>query len=171
MRFLLPLAAMAATLLTGCSSLDTNNSSLPIPAIHVGAAAQACGTAGATAITLDAVGTLVTENFPQTGVRHRVEVPGVVTGLAAGESVYGLLIDPTFTCPIAARVELAPAADGTFTVLLSTTGLQQFRVIAISGPAGATVDCPTAGDCVQLNVAGTITDVTGLSNSVTVRLQ
>lgn len=177
-KLLASIALAALTALTACSGLDSNTNDLPAPAAFAATDAVACGTAGSTVVVLDVVGVHVTENGPIVDPQgpDRVAVNGVVTGLAAGQSVYGLLIDDQVDCPIANWSELtAVAADGSFTLSVraaTMTGIfiENFRVIAVTGPAGATPTCSAAGDCIELSVGGAGQSVSGLSNAIGVRL-
>lgn len=173
---LLALAGLSA--LCACSGLDSNTDDLAEPAVFVATDAVACGSAGSTPIVLEVMGVRVTQNGPVVDPQgpQRVSVDGVVTGLAAGQSVYGLFIDDDVDCPIVNWAELtAVAGDGSFTLSLDAATsngvfINDFRVVAVTGPSGATPSCSAAGDCVQLTVGGTGQSVSGLSNAVGVRL-
>lgn len=173
-HLLLPAVALAAAaLMLGCSGLDTNNDNLPPPAIFAAAQPGACGTAGSTAIALDLTSVQIVEGFPQTSQQgaNRVTVRGTVTGLAASDALFALVVDSDLTCPIARQAAVTPAADGSFTAIVGIAELQEFRVVVVAGPVGATVLCADASDCLQMDNAGTVVSVSGISNSAGVRLQ
>ena len=173
---LLALAALAA--LPACTGLDSDSDELPSPAIFAATPAAACGTPGAASIVLDPIGVHVTENGPieVPSGPGRVDVSGVVTGLPAGQSIYGVVVDDDLDCPLTSWSEItAVAADGSFTMTLGITTptgrlVERFRVLALAGPAGATAACGASGDCVELQAGGASTPASGISNAIGVRL-
>ena len=173
---LMALGLAAAGALLSCKpGVSSDPAHLDAPAIFVAQAARACGTAGSTAVSIDPVGTRVVLGVPQSqppagSSTNRVYVPGSVPALAAGESVYAAVLEPEDDCPIDGFVEVTPAADGTFTAVVDPATLLNFRIVAMTGPTGATVTCDAATGCVQLDVAGTTVTVSGMSQTIGVKL-
>lgn len=169
---------LLASALLGCNDgIDTGSDSLPIPAIAAADAPEACATPGGASIVLDMFATEVFENLPQSSTLgpHQVEISGVITGLAAGHTAYGLVIDDSAICPVISSLDLAISADGAFTKRLrisTSSGLlvTDFRVIVVTGPAGASPSCGGTGECLQLDVGGAPTGLGGISNAIGVRL-
>jgi hypothetical protein len=178
-RFLTFLSAAALAAGLACSSgISDDASDLPLPAIFAADAPETCGDAGATAITLDPLSVVVTESdpLPSSTIRHHVTVTGVISGLAAGSAVYGVIVDDELACPVISQRPLPIAADGVFTAELPVADasgqriVQDFRILVVTGAPGATFSCPADQDCLRLMVGATEGAMTGLSNAIGVRL-
>lgn len=176
-RFLLALSlsATAVVALTACSGLDSDTDSLDRPAIFATAPPEGCSSTGATTIVLDPLSAVLVENIPISDPlgQHQVRFSGTVSGLGAN-AAYALVVDSDFACPVLSSAALALTGDGSFTtsVRISTsTGniFPDFRIIVVTGEAGATPACPTGTDCLRLEVAGGAVALTGISNAIGVR--
>jgi hypothetical protein len=176
-KLLLPAVLLSLALLPGCEGLE-NDDELTEPSIFQAEEPATCGTAGTTPIELTLLDTQVVESQSAADADwsllgpHRVIVSGFVTGLPAGHSIYGLVLDDDVDCPVTfTREQAVVGADGSFTLTLRISTptnllIERFRVIAVSGPAGGAAGCSAAGDCIEISGA----PVGGLSNAIGVRI-
>jgi hypothetical protein len=171
------LAALGTALVLGCSnsSLDTSNANLPLPALHAGARLATCGAAGGVPIELDLLRTIVTTGYggPAPTPVNNVTVRGTVTGLPATDEVYVALVALAGPCEVLATAKAAvDPVTGDLRAVVNLRTEVEFHVVAMSGtssPTGA-ITCTAAG-CLDLADSGTLLTISGLSNTLDVRLE
>jgi hypothetical protein len=163
-----------ALCLAACKGLDSSQQDENGVFIGDADAAPTCGNP-AQSITLDVRGAQMLENWPLPDLPDQAtnvaRVSGVASGLAAGQSVYLVVVDDVADCPVAHWQEVVPDASGSFTGVVEIDlpngfVIDRFRVQAIAGPAAATAGCNAAGDCIELTAGGTQTNPSAGSNAI-----